>query len=74
MSSSRQKSTLTHDIHSAPGDYYRFSPEAVQTVLLEGYQNVLVKSLLVPPRLIGYGTKPCPRAPTRLASDIANSA
>jgi SAM-dependent methyltransferase len=51
------KSTLTHDIHSAPGDYYRFSPEAVQTVLFEGYRDVQVRSILVPPRLIGYGTK-----------------
>jgi hypothetical protein len=29
----------------------------VQTVLFEGYRDVQVRSILVPPRLIGYGTK-----------------
>ena len=51
------KSTLTHDIHAAPGDYYRFSPEAVKQVFFEGFRDVQVRSMLVPPRLFGFGTK-----------------
>lgn len=53
-------STLTQYIHLAPGDYYRFSKDAVRDVLLEGMIDVEVGSVLMPPRIIGSGRKPTP--------------
>ena len=49
--------TLTFKVHSAPGDYYRFSPQAIKKVFFEGMDNVHVWSIMQPPRLIGIGTK-----------------
>ena len=49
--------TVTFKVHSAPGDYYRFSPQAMKKVFFEGMDNVHVWSLMQPPRLIGTGTK-----------------
>ena len=49
--------TLTFKMHSAPGDYYRFSPQAMKKVFFEGMDKVHVRSLMQPPRLIGIGTK-----------------
>jgi len=51
-------STLTYRIHDFPGDYYRFSTQAVAEVLLEGMEDVEVEVLLTPPRAIGSGRKP----------------
>jgi SAM-dependent methyltransferase len=51
-------STRTLHVHNFPGDYYRFSPQACRTVLLEGMAEVSVETVLVPPRVIGVGTKP----------------
>ncbi len=51
-------STLTYRIHNFPGDYYRFSTQAVAEVLLEGLVDVEVEVLLAPPRAIGSGRKP----------------
>jgi SAM-dependent methyltransferase len=50
-------STLTLQIHSYPGDYYRFSEQAVREVFLEGLGNTTVRTLLIPPRIIGVGVK-----------------
>jgi len=50
--------TISFEIHAAPGDYYRFSPQAFVDVLFEGMNDVHVQALLLPPRLIGYGTNP----------------
>ncbi len=49
--------TITFEIHNAPGDYYRFSPQAYKEVFFEGLQNVEVRSIMLPPRVIGVGTK-----------------
>jgi ubiquinone/menaquinone biosynthesis C-methylase UbiE len=49
--------TFTFKVHSAPGDYYRFSPQAIKKVFFEGMTNVHVRSIMQPPRLIGIGTK-----------------
>jgi SAM-dependent methyltransferase len=51
-------SSLTLGIHDYPGDYFRFSPQAMQEVLLEGLVDVQVTSLMQPPRILGMGRKP----------------
>jgi SAM-dependent methyltransferase len=50
--------TPTYAVHNWPGDYYRFSPQAVREVLLEGLERIEVRSIMSPPRLIGIGYKP----------------
>jgi SAM-dependent methyltransferase len=50
--------TVTFQIHNWPGDYYRFSPQAVREVFFEGLQDVEVRSIMAPPRLFGIGLKP----------------
>ena len=51
-------STIVSGIHNAPGDYYRYSEQAVRDVFFEGMKDVKVHSMLVPPRIFGVGTKP----------------
>jgi SAM-dependent methyltransferase len=50
-------SSLTLGIHNFPGDYYRFSEQAMREVLLAEMVDVSVETLLMPPRLIGCGRK-----------------
>jgi SAM-dependent methyltransferase len=50
--------TLTLQIHNFPGDYYRFSPQAVADVFLEGLVDTELHTLMLPPRVIGFGMKP----------------
>lgn len=54
-------------IHNFPGDYYRFSEQAMREVLLEGLDAVEIAVVLTPPRLIGSGRiparAPAPRTP-----------
>jgi SAM-dependent methyltransferase len=50
--------TVTYGVHNWPGDYYRFSPQAVREVFLEGLEQTEVRSIMSPPRLIGIGYKP----------------
>ena len=49
--------TVCLHVHLFPGDYYRFSPQAVREVFLEGLDEVEVRTVLVPPRVIGVGVK-----------------
>ncbi len=49
--------TLTFQMHDEPGDYYRFSAQTFKEVFLEDMDNVEVRSVMVPPRIIGAGTK-----------------
>ena len=51
-------STLTLRTHNFPGDFYRFSPQAVTEVLLDGLLDKEVHTLMLPPRIIGVGIKP----------------
>ncbi len=51
-------STLILQIHLYPGDYYRFSPQAVREVFLEGLVDIDIRTLMIPPRIIGSGIKP----------------
>lgn len=53
-----KRSTLTMRIHDAPHDYYRFSPYAYRSVMLDGLEDVRVWSCMTPPRLFGTGRKP----------------
>lgn len=50
--------TVCLQVHLFPGDYYRFSSQAVHEVFMEGLDEVEVRTVLVPPRLIGMGVKP----------------
>ena len=54
----RQHGTLTLRVHNYPGDYYRFSEQAFREVLLEGLTEIGVRSVLQPPRIIGWGIRP----------------
>jgi SAM-dependent methyltransferase len=48
-------STPTLVVHDFPGDYYRFSAQAMREVLLAGLREVAITEVLSPPRLIGSG-------------------
>jgi SAM-dependent methyltransferase len=52
------RGTLTVRVHNAPGDYYRFSAQAFREVFFDGMHSVQVRSLMMPPILIGSGLKP----------------
>ena len=51
-------STLTAGIHNAPGDFYRFSPQAVQAVFFQDMTDVEIVSVTIPPVIIGAGRTP----------------
>ena len=55
---SLEASTPTLVVHDFPGDYYRFSAQAVREVLLDGLEERAVEVLLDPPRFIGAGHVP----------------
>jgi SAM-dependent methyltransferase len=55
---SLRASSATLGLHEFPGDYYRFSEQAVAEVFLAGYEKSQIISVLMPPRLIGWGRKP----------------
>lgn len=50
-------STRTLVVHDFPGDYYRFSAQAMREVLLEGLDEREVEETMQPPRLVGSGRK-----------------
>jgi ubiquinone/menaquinone biosynthesis C-methylase UbiE len=49
--------TITFQVHDAPGDYYRFSSQTFKEVFFEDMDDVEVRSIMLPPRIIGVGTK-----------------
>ena len=49
--------TITYQVHDAPGDYYRFSPQAFKDVFFKDMKDVEVISVMLPPRIIGAGIK-----------------
>jgi ubiquinone/menaquinone biosynthesis C-methylase UbiE len=49
--------TLTFRVHDAHGDYYRFSPQTFKEVFFEGCHDVRLRSVMLPPRIIGSGIK-----------------
>lgn len=52
-----ESATITLPIHNYPGDYWRFSSQAMEQVLLDGLNAIDVRSLLTPPRIIGSAIK-----------------
>ena len=50
-------STVTFHVHNHPGDFYRFSAQAISDSLLDSLEDIEVHTLMVPPRLIGVGRK-----------------
>jgi hypothetical protein len=48
-------SALTFAYHAAPDDYYRFSESAVREIFFEGFAEVSIQSIMMPPRTIGHG-------------------
>ncbi len=53
-----QAGTPTLGVHNYPGDYYRFSEQAVREVFMAGLADVSVRAVLNPPRFIAWGWKP----------------
>ena len=52
-----QHATLTLSVHTFPGDYYRFSEQTFREVFFEGFNEVEIRSVLFPPRIIGAGIR-----------------
>ena len=52
-----QHSTLTLGVHNSPGDYYRFSEQTFREVFFIGMTEVVIRTVLVPPRIIGAGVR-----------------
>ena len=50
--------TSTLGVHNFPGDYYRFSEQAVREVFLEGLVEPRIRWVMTPPRVIGWARKP----------------
>ena len=50
-----QASCLTFRYHGAPYDYYRFSENGVREAIFEGFRDISIKAVMMPPRLIGVG-------------------
>jgi SAM-dependent methyltransferase len=55
-----QASSATLGLHDFPGDYYRFSEQAMADVVLADLESVTTRLILEPPRVIGAGRKPRP--------------
>ena len=53
-----ENATITFRVHDAPGDYYRFSPQTMRDVFFKGMNDVEIKAVMLPPRLIGVAIKP----------------
>jgi ubiquinone/menaquinone biosynthesis C-methylase UbiE len=51
-------SSLTLGIHNFPGDYYRFSEQAMRDVIFEGMEVISTDMLFQPPRVFGLARKP----------------
>lgn len=50
-----RSTTFTFKTHSYPGDYYRFSEEAFREVFFNSFIDINIKTIMTPPRTIGYG-------------------
>jgi SAM-dependent methyltransferase len=53
-----ESGTPTLGEHFFPKDYYRFSEQAVREVFLAGLRDIQTLTVMVPPRIIGWGWKP----------------
>jgi SAM-dependent methyltransferase len=52
-----RRGSITMQPHGEPHDYYRFSKHTYRDVIFDSFQDVTVWSIMVPPRLYGYGRK-----------------
>jgi SAM-dependent methyltransferase len=52
-----EAATPTLAVHDFPGDYYRFSAQAMREVLMAGCRDVEVRVIMRPPRIIGVGVR-----------------
>jgi SAM-dependent methyltransferase len=52
-----QHSTLTLGVHNFTGDYYRFSEQTFREVFFIGMTEVVIRTVLTPPRIIGTGVR-----------------
>jgi SAM-dependent methyltransferase len=50
--------TVTLGEHRFPGDYYRFTEQAMREVFLEGLVEPRCRWVMTPPRIIGWARKP----------------
>jgi SAM-dependent methyltransferase len=50
-----EAATPTLAVHNYPGDYYRFTEQAMREVLLAGCRDITVRVAMRPPRIIGFG-------------------
>lgn len=50
-------STPVLQVHDYPGDYYRFSEQAIREVFFEGFEMLEQMAVMLPPRLVGVGRK-----------------
>lgn len=50
--------TSTLGVHNFPGDYYRFTEQAVREVFFEGLVEPRIRWVMTPPRVIGWARKP----------------
>lgn len=51
-------STPTLGEHFFPGDYYRFTEQAMREVFLANFHPISIRKIMNPPRIIGSGRKP----------------
>lgn len=49
--------TLTLRIHNEPGDYYRFTERTLHEVFFDAMDDVQVKAIMTPPRIVGSAIK-----------------
>jgi SAM-dependent methyltransferase len=56
-----EASSLTLGLHEFPRDYYRFSEQAMTDILLDGLEDISIRLILSPPRVIGIGRRPITR-------------
>jgi SAM-dependent methyltransferase len=54
-----KRGTVTMRVHDAR-DYYRFSRHTFEDVLLSGLDEVQIRTIMLPPRLVGSGRRPAP--------------
>ncbi len=57
VSGSRLMGTPTYMFHLGPHDYWRFSPQAVRRVFLEGMECLSLSEVLTPIRIVAVGRK-----------------
>ncbi len=53
-----RSSSLTLGVHNYPGDFYRFSAQAMKEVILQGLVDIKILMVMQPPRILGIGRKP----------------